>query len=72
MKTLRVARCRATATFDQAFAAARGAGCDEFWWRGHRYHTRRADDPAPQEEPVIDWIKEETSPNVEEVECVGQ
>jgi len=41
------------ASFDQAFAAARSAGAQEFIWRGNRYHTRRTDDPKPDAGPVI-------------------
>lgn len=56
---MKMAETSPKASFDQAFAAAREAGCDEFIWRGNRYHTRRTDDPKPQGEPVIERIVED-------------
>lgn len=55
---MRIAHTRDSATFDQAFEAARGAGADEFVWQGNRYHTRRADEEIPREPPVIVRIEE--------------
>jgi hypothetical protein len=57
---VKVAYTRQDASFDEAFAASRSAGADQFVWRGQRYHTRRADDPKPHKLPVITRMEEQT------------
>jgi len=52
---MKVAFIRPGVDFDEAFAAARDAGVDQFHWRDRRYTTKRTDDPLP-ELPVITCI----------------
>ena len=64
---MKTAYIRNSANFDEAFSAARGAGCDQFMFKDKIYHTQTYEEQAKLFPDTIEHIEESPEPEKKEV-----